>query len=245
MKVKLYKRLAAYLIDILLVILAVHLVSPVLPTFGDTKKIAEDYESLFSEVTEKKIESDEFNAQYIDLMYRSSKSTYLTGVLTICAYLGYFVIMPVYTKGRTAGKKLMHLQLVSDSGDDLNLNQLLLRGSILYGIPINIINQILILAVSKNMYFNATNLLSSIFTMVSIVSLFMIFLRKDQKGLHDLAANTKVISVEDSEMDSVVESKPKTKSRAVNKTKSKVESEVNDEKFDRTRNSKKRKSREN
>ena len=44
---------------------------------------------------------------------------------------------------------------------------------------INKILKIFNINVSKNMYFNATNLLSSIFTMVSIVSLFMIFLRKD------------------------------------------------------------------
>ena len=259
MKVKFHKRLIAYFIDIILIVLVVHLVSPIFPTFGDTKQISNDYNSLLERARDTDyLKSEEFTSEYTDLMYRSSKATYLTGVFNICVYLGYFVIMPVYTKGKTAGKKLMQLQLIDESGNDLNFNQLLLRGAILYGIPVYIINQILLLVASKNIYFNVSNVLSGIFTLVSIVCVFMILFRGDQKGLHDLAAKTVVISTEgnDTKNDEKTNDSDEKSNKAVTKSKRQVggkvehkvsrntKKEVNNEKLDRTRNSKKRKSRE-
>ena len=79
------------------------------------------------------------------------------------------------------------------------MNDLLIRGMINNSILVNIINVILVLFLSKNIFLSASSLVSSIQYIVLIISLIMIAFTRNAQGLHDKVAKTEVCSCRYSE----------------------------------------------
>ena len=87
-------------------------------------------------------------------------------IILYCLQVSYFIIM-TYKTGSTVGKKLFRLTVVSYEDDELNLMDVIYRETI-------------------------GRFLSSV---VCFIGYFMILVREDKKGLHDLLSNTKVVYV--------------------------------------------------
>lgn len=200
MKASITKRIGAYLIDVILLFLLMSLISPIIPKFGDTTKLQEETLTLSEDFLNQKISQEEFIEKANDINYDVSKSAYLTDIINICIYLGYFVIMPLFTNGQTLGKKLMKLKIVKDNDSKLTANSLLIRGLLLYGIANSIINLTLLLVTSKGIYLQASGYVSMLYTIVIIITFFMALMRKDGRGIPDLLAKTKVVTMEEKEL---------------------------------------------
>ena len=200
MKASITKRIGAYLIDVVLIFLVMSLISPIIPTFGDTAKLQDETLKVSEQFVNKEITDAEFIEKANDINYELSKSTYLSDIINICAYLGYFIVMPVFTKGQTLGKKLMKLKIKKIDDSPLTANNLLIRTMIIYGVLNSIINLIILLVASKGMYLQILGYVNTVFSLVIIVTFFMMIIRKDGRGIPDLLAKTVVVTDEGKEL---------------------------------------------
>lgn len=200
MKASITKRIGAYLIDVVLIFLVMSLISPIIPIFGDTAKLQDETLKVSEQFVNKEITDAEFIEKANDINYELSKSTYLSDIANLCAYLGYFIVMPLFTKGQTLGKKLMKLKIKKVDDSPLTANTLLIRTIILYGVLNSIINLILLLVASKGMYLQISGYVNTVFSLVIIVTFFMMIIRKDGRGIPDLLAKTVVVTDEEKEL---------------------------------------------
>lgn len=200
MKVKFMKRFGAYFIDVILLMLVVSIISPIIPKSADTNALSKETTAVVEDFANKKLDQKEFIKKTNDLSYDLARATYLESVVSIICYLLYFVVMPLFTKGQTLGKKLMKIKIVNNDGSEVGTNGLLFRGLILYGILSSIITLILLLVTSKSTYIGTSGNITALFGLINIVSFVMILVRKDGRGIHDLLGNTKVISIEEGDV---------------------------------------------
>ena len=161
------------------------------------KKINEDIIDVSNMVTEKKVDYKTYSKTIILYNYDLSKETVISTLVTMVIYVLYFTIYPVLNYGQTIGKKLLKLKIINnDKKEKLTTNNLLIRELILHGILFDLIMTILILFVSKKTYMYFNTIIGVTEMIIYIVILFMIIIRKDGRGLHDLLGNTKVINEE-------------------------------------------------
>ena len=91
-------------------------------------------------------------------------------------YLGYFAVFAFYNNGQTFGKKWLKIKVVSIVGEDLSLNNFLLRELVARGV---LTLGILLIGKFANLWYLT----------------YLRALSKDSLALHDLVAKTKVIKL--------------------------------------------------
>lgn len=91
-------------------------------------------------------------------------------LLALVIMAAYFVLLPLVWNGRTIGSRLLRIQLLKESGEAVGAGTLLWRFCIL------VLSNVMLLGIP------------------AIVNIYIMLLRKDNRGYHDLAARTKVIS---------------------------------------------------
>lgn len=204
MKIK-YKRLVAYIIDFILISFFVSLLagSGVLNKAMDkyysaNERLEEKYDEILGVIEGKDKESNLDETMLLDvkaIVYDINDFGNVYYAIEILAMIGYFVLFQYFNKGQTLGKKIMKIRIVDKEEQPISLGNLLLRAVLLYGILFNIITMIGVEVLNVNSFYIlyvVVNLLKIVFTYAIY---FMILFRKDEKGLHDLLASSKVIEV--------------------------------------------------
>lgn len=186
------KRLAAFIIDSIIVTMVFTLLTNFIPV----SKNVETLNKQMSEVGEKYLSDDitvlEYYNQYGILAHSLDKEMFLSSLLNFVLLIGAFVIIPFYNKGQTIGKKILKIRLVKDEGS-LSINDLIIRNIITNGFAYTLIGFTLVFLVSDSIYFITISILSFIQFLLVITSVFMVLYRHDKKGLQDIICNTSVI----------------------------------------------------
>lgn len=199
------KRISAYLIDILFIFLVIGLISEIKfinPYYDKYIESYKNYSNILEEYTNGTITEEEFNNKYNDSYYLVNKYSVSYNIVIIVCIVLYYGVFQKYNNGQTIGKKLMKVRVVdNDTDKNISLINSLIRLLPMYYIYIGgliplIINSILIVVIGKNSFMNVSLIVSYIFLIISIVSFIFIFIRKDNRGIHDIIAKTKVIYVE-------------------------------------------------
>lgn len=187
------KRLCAYVIDYLLVVLVISVIS--MP-FTDTKK-TEKLEKESTEIIEKyqkgEITPDEYLQRYSSVYYNLSRNTGIVTFITIIVYILYYVVFQLYNKGQTIGKKLMKIKVISIDGE-LSMNQMIFRSLIVNMLLLNIINFALITFAPKDIYTGVSATLSMIQYLIMFISIILAT-TKEGRTIHDRIAHTRVVKV--------------------------------------------------
>lgn len=97
----------------------------------------------------------------------------ITGGLILVFLCLYFLVIPVYWKGQTFGKRFFKIKIVKQDGSDVNFQTLFMR---------EVIGRIFILLLS--------------FGFSTIVNCVMLCASKQHLAFHDVLTSTKVIDVE-------------------------------------------------
>lgn len=198
MKIK-YKRLIAYIIDFFIISFFMSLVSSsgvLNKSLYQYNDATERLNNLYTEALELDEEnlSDKLD-EMKNIVYDVNNFGGLYFSLEIIVMLGYYVIFQYFNKGQTIGKKLLKIRVVSIDDSELSLGNLLLRSIILYSVIFTILNMIIIQFTSVNAFYNIYTILGLINILITYGTYFMILFRKDEKGLHDLIASSKVVEV--------------------------------------------------
>jgi len=161
-------------------------------------------EYLKEEYTDKKIEEDEYevildkiNENYFTIeknySYKLLKYSIIQNIITVMCILLYFVVFQFYFNGKTLGKKIMKIKVISNNDKTLTILNYFIRSLIVNEVFINVLNIIFITILSKNNFFVYSQIIYSITYILEMVIIFTIIFNKDNRGLHDYISNTKVV----------------------------------------------------
>ena len=194
------KRVGAYFIDSFIVtfisflIIQIPFINPYSDKYEDAyekmTKLEENYE-------EKKMSDKEYLNEIKGLNYEVNKYNFPYTLVTTATLFGYFILFQYYNKGQTFGKKILKIKLKGIKNKKLKFKNYLIRGLILESIIINILLMLCLIISNKDIYYYLTlgiSIIESAFLYSIIVT--MLF-RKDNRGLHDILASTKVVSVKE------------------------------------------------
>lgn len=188
-----FPRLIAYVIDIFIVSMVASLVLMVFPENKNLAVLQEESQKLQENYFENKINDEEFVSQYAMIVYDTDYESVLSYIIQITLIVLYFTVFQFYNKGQTFGKKIMKIRVVSVDDRPLTFNDYLYRAFILDSVLINILLVILVMFMNKNYYFYGSLALQIIQIILSLVTIFMVLLRKDGRGLHDIASHSQVV----------------------------------------------------
>lgn len=189
--------------------------------YEDSKLSKKEYKKLEGEVEK------DYQKKYEDLAYKIAKNSSISSAIYIIVTILYFGIFNLVTDGQTLGKKIFKLKIVSSNDGKPNIVSYLIRSVLLYNTIYYLVSLIGIYTLNKENYYLVTNIVYQIQYYIQIIIICMVMLRTDGRGLHDILAKTKVISINDikdglSEENKTTEPK-KAKSR---KKKTVIEAEV-------------------
>ena len=200
------KRIIAFVIDIVIVSLVVSLIN-LLPL--------DPYKDKYKDAHEKYNDKDEI----IELNYEVYKYRTYSSMFSATALILYFGVLPLVMNGQTLGKKIMKLRVVSNNEKKLNFWKYLIRIVILNNIWLSLINVGAVYVVSGVKFYYVTYVISMLSSLIYMLNLIMVMFRKDNRGLHDMVAGTKVIEVSN---DVVVESVEEVKKDGIKEKVDKV-----------------------
>lgn len=213
------KRIIAFVIDIVIVSLVVSLIN-LLPLDPYKDKYKDAYEK-YNEVVQKSTEDEknDYKNEIIELNYEVYKYRTYSSMFSATALILYFGVLPLVMNGQTLGKKIMKLRVVSNNEKKLNFWKYLIRIVILNNIWLSLINIGAVYVVSGVKFYYATYVISMLSSLIYMLNLIMVMFRKDNRGLHDMVAGTKVIEVSN---DVVVESVEEVKKDGIKEKVDKV-----------------------
>mgnify|MGYP000684766858 FL=1 len=213
------KRIIAFVIDIVIVSLVVSLIN-LLPLDPYKDKYKDAYEK-YNEVVQKSTEDEknDYKDEIIELNYEVYKYRTYSSMFSATALILYFGVLPLVMNGQTLGKKIMKLRVVSNNEKKLNFWKYLIRIVILNNIWLSLINVGAVYVVSGVKFYYVTYVISMLSSLIYMLNLIMVMFRKDNRGLHDMVAGTKVILVSN---DVVVESVEEVKKDGIKEKVEKV-----------------------
>ena len=185
-------RACAYVIDSIIVFLLSVAISMGLPQDKNHEKYVDEYEKIQIEYKEKKITKDQYMARSKDVVYDIDYTNTPSTIVTVVILILYYIVCQFFYKGKTLGKKLMKLKVVSTEGD-LTINQIALRALFVDSVLINVLLIGSVLFIGRGYYYYASLSLQTLDSILVIAALVMILFRKDGRGFHDIIPKTRVI----------------------------------------------------
>lgn len=192
MKAKFFDRLTAYIIDVIIISLITSIIFTSIPT--NNKELEKQLSSLQDEVLSNSITYEEFVDEYQDLYYKNKKDTMTQSAITLTITIAYFVIFQYMNKGQTIGKKILHLRVVDNNTEKpLSIFKGLIRSLLIWNILSGTLGIVLIYILNKESYITSNLIISSIESIFIFITAMFTLYRKDNRGLHDIIINSKVI----------------------------------------------------
>ncbi len=160
----------------------------------DYEKLKENdnCESLIKKYNDSKISSSEYKKSSMHLIYKMHRYMVFEYFLMIVFTLLYFVLFQGFTNGRTLGKKIMNVKVVSKNNKDITYKRLFVR-SLFLGNIIYYILCLIILLLNESIFIQASNIVYYINRLYEAVMVIFIFFSKDSVGIHDIVAGTRII----------------------------------------------------
>ena len=191
-----FKRIGAYAIDYLFIFLLLTMLSQIRflnPTYDLYMENYDKYLDIMDNVSSENVLDIINDSEYQEVNYNLSKYSVSVSIISIILYLTYFVGFQKWNKNQTLGKKLFNI-FVKNKKDDSSPSwgQMFLRTIILYNILFEIFLIISLYIFNASSYMIISNIITILAAIVFYVNVFFIIFRKDNAGIHDLIAKTKV-----------------------------------------------------
>ena len=190
------KRIGAYMIDYIFIVLFLTMLNQIRflnPTYEEYAKTYDEY----MEITE---DLSAFNAvefveseEYQKINYNLSKYSVSLSCISLIVYIAYFVGFQKWNKNQTLGKKLFNIEVASTGNNKVKWWQMLLRTIIVYNVIFELILIIAVLVLGYKEYMVVSSVVNVLASTLFYINVFFIILRKDGRGLHDIAAGTKIV----------------------------------------------------
>lgn len=190
----LFRRIGAYVLDILFVILLIFAISQISflnPNQEKYNEYNDEYVEYYKNTTSGS--SVSYDEDYVkDLSYNLALYGTPYTIASIIVYLGYYVLFQYFNKGQTLGKKIMKIRLVSNDEKNLKIWQVLVRSLLIFTIVSDLASVIAVNFI-PNSYYLISTIFSYLTTGIFYICVISFLFRKDSRGIHDVIAKTKVI----------------------------------------------------
>lgn len=194
MKVYFLQRLSAYFVDSIIIFLISALIGIFIPVSNAYNNALEKNRILSDSYLNEEISEEEYIKEYGKLTYIVEKERAVYNVVSIIVTIAYFGAYPYYMNGQTIGKKRRKIAVVGENYHNPSYLTFVLRSAFIHGSIFSAINLLLLLFCDASNYFNLVSIVNSIYSIIFIVTVFMIIYRKDGRGLHDIIFKTKVVN---------------------------------------------------
>lgn len=185
-------RFLAYLIDFVIIFFIAGLIIIPFSSNVSNDDLDKDLKNEINLYYDGEISANDLMIFEKNYTYSIARSEGLITIITVLVELLYFVILQFYMKGKTIGKKICKIKVISNNGE-LSVNQLLFRSLIIDSILLQLIEFILMLFAGKDGYFYGLLIFEIIQYSIIIISFIMIISRDDKKGIHDMICDTSVV----------------------------------------------------
>lgn len=188
-----FKRLLAYVVDIVIVSLIVSIVTLGLSktkTDSLNKQLLNVQNDFFAE----KITMDEYLDMTTSLTYESERASLISNIVSVIILVGYFIGFQYLNNGQTLGKKLLKIKIM-ENNEKPRLMTIIIRSLLIDSILINLIGILLVLVLNDRNYVLTYGLFSMLHMLFMFVSICMMLFRNDKLGLHDIITHSSVVEV--------------------------------------------------
>ena len=192
METSFFKRMSAYIIDIVVFTLIFGIFSMIIPESNNVVVLNSQLSELSEKVLNNELTMTAYFNQYAGIVHSLDKELFLSNLFNLVLMIGYFAILPFYYNGQTIGKKILKIKVKKDDGQ-LSMNDLIIRNFIINGLLFSFIAAAIIFIVSDSAYLIIVSILAFIEILLVITSLFMVSYRHDKKAVHDILCKTSVI----------------------------------------------------
>lgn len=193
MKASFFKRVSAYVIDYVIIMIALLGITASMNIDSD---ISNDINDLTNEYRNGEITIEEYTEKALPLNYELTKRKLPANIATVVVFIGYYVIFAYFNKGQTLGKKICKIKVVNIDGDKPNIWNMLIRSLFIYGIITSLYSVISINFLNMKDFNYSVSVVSVVESMILIICTLMMLYKKDGRGLHDIIAKTNVIGEE-------------------------------------------------
>ena len=128
MKPVTYKRILAYLIDMIIIAIISNLLTFNIQNNKKYQDAVNEYNNSLQAFGNKEITQKEFIKITNDQSYIMNKESVAVTIVSEVITIISFVVVPYFMNGQTLGKKLMKLKIVSNSKKKITMNNYLIRG---------------------------------------------------------------------------------------------------------------------
>ena len=184
----------AFLFDMFIVLLISTLIATPFVNSNKITSLAENSRELLDKYSKQEVDEQEYMVEVSNLEYQIATSMELVSLVGVFIGLIYYVIVPLYNKGQTLGKKLMKIRIVSTYGD-LNSNQLVFRCFIANAVLLQLTSVLFIMFASRDVYVACVESFTIAQYLITAVSMVMVVVDKNGMSLHDGVVHTKVVKV--------------------------------------------------
>lgn len=191
-----FQRLIAYILDMVIVSLFISLISQPFVDVKTMNKFEKEETQIFEKYSKGDIDMKTYLYQSMDINYQIARNNGVISLISMVTIALYFVVYQFYNNGQTIGKKIMNIQIVKDDRTSLSIDDLIYRSFIINSLIFDMLTFSLMIFATRDVYFYGSMLFESIQYIILLITFFMVVLRKDGRGLHDLVAKTIVIKKE-------------------------------------------------
>lgn len=188
-------RIKAYLIDFLVLLLALFTINSILPKTDYVKALETEQNAILEDYMSSRITFSNYVESYGSLYYETTSEQHLNYLIYLIFMIIYFVIVPFLWKGRTLGCYLCNVQIERFDQGRLYMWQLFVRYSIVFGIGYVFLNNILLLFLTGKTYFLTISVIAIFQFLIAFFSAFTVLIHKEKRGLHEILSNTEITKI--------------------------------------------------
>lgn len=191
-----FRRVMAYAIDMLIVLIISTAISNIKYLNPEMEKYEETYDSYMeyvnNGVNDNNISSLINSNEYKDYTYKINYYGRYSSLITLIVTFLYFVVFQYNTKGYTGGKRMLNIKVEAIDGK-LKIKHFLLRSLIINELFTTSLTILALFLLKKESFSNVQMYIELLNMALLFVTFGMVLYRKDGRGLHDLFAGTKVV----------------------------------------------------
>ena len=190
MKVNLKKRVICYIVDLFIISIICLILSMIIPKSDNYINI----QNWISNISSDYLNNEITFSSYFNLFSELSNKLDRSNVFYMSACFGftiiYFILIPLFLKGRTLGMLICKLNLKVNKN---MFTTVLIRGLISYGILFYLLQLLIMYFILDKNYLLILTFLAFIQILVVILSSFMIKYRDDKRSLADILSSSNIL----------------------------------------------------
>ena len=189
-----FRRLCAYVIDILLVSLVASIIAAPFINSNSLMRVSEALLEVADKYASMAIDNKAYISEMIPLNFQLARESGIITLASLFISSLYFIVYQFKNDGQTLGKKIMKIKVIATKRR-LTMNDMLIRSIIINSILVDMLVFALVIFGNQNIYYYGSIIFERIQSCVVMISVFMIIFSKNGRGLHDLISHSEVVKV--------------------------------------------------